>query len=180
MQKRQIFRVQEGRGSSLSPRRENWLVWSHEEDHACSKYRLEGSGSVGSMDGREGAPEDPLGAQWLAGSTHTAYRDTPAPNPHLCSLGMGLGNSDTNNETCRAVMAPDKGPEQLQGCFLPVPSTGSKHNSRGRNRTGPAPSRSNGCSRRGHLRVSQHNKTMLSRETQCQGAALPTQLVFLP
>lgn len=94
------------RRAEAAPRvqRETWLVWYHEEDHAWSRYRLTGSGSVGSTDRRF-----PLGPTW-----HTAPTGTPpASNPHLCSLGMGLGNMDTNNETCRAVRAPDKGPEQL-------------------------------------------------------------------
>lgn len=112
--KRQIFRAQEGRGSSLM-QGETWLVWSHEKDHACSKYRLAGSGSVESMDRRYRSPRRFPWSQHGCQAGPTQPTGTPQPQipTSAHSLGMGLGNMDTNNETCRAVRAPDKGPEQL-------------------------------------------------------------------
>lgn len=65
-----FFRAQEGRGRFLS------LVWSHEEDHTCSKCRLAGSGSVRSTDRRDRSPRRP---PW----SHTAARQGPhSPQGH--------------------------------------------------------------------------------------------------
>lgn len=144
---------------------------------------------MGSTDRRDGSPRRSPRSQH--GHQAGPAQPTGPPQPQIPtsarSLGTGLGNTDTNNETCRAVRAPDKGPEQLRGCFLPVPSTGSKHNSRGRNRTGPAPSSS--CppapanppvdAQEGPPEGLSAGSGHVKQRDSASGAALPTQLPFL-